>query len=1594
MATSFPPRTNTPPGIPVNLSARSYLRVLQAELDTEADTVRGAALLYEIASITELKLQEIDRSIELYQSAWTGNGQFRPSLQALMRLYEARRSYEHLERIFKEEARVAQNGEQQANSLVDLALLLIERQESVRESLELLEEALALDPNNRVAPLVLEHHYLVNRQSGLAEKIARMRVERIADLDLKTVLWWEIAAERERQGDHVSAIELLRRAAAETRESWRSLEIMERYARIHQIPEIIIDALQARAELTSKATGSELEPGSATSLLITRLGGMEQTIEYGAVLWREVARTRLALARDPWGAVSAYERAVAVAPTDLLLRYEQMEAFKAAGELTAYVQAARSLLEQRVSGPLKAVLYFGIAQAARVQGDQPEAVSALTSAVDADPNSAGALAALEEAWLENRSIAHLVNHLELRAATRQGQSRAAHLWRAGLLAAERLSDSPRASRLLREALAEWPAQLAIVRDLHGQALRFGDAATARQAAMALCRASEVDEAERCALYRERYQLERYVFKNLSDAEALLAEVSKDNCCKIWAPDAARLCAAAYQRFDRLAEAHLVLAARVAQDEIASAHFCAAARAWLFSGNEEAAHRALEDALARVPFNPYAIALLEEILLTRGATAELASLLRDSARSATSTRQAVYALLYAGMAAEKAGDLEIAQRCYEDAAERDPEALAPLCSLKKLGEKTSQLLVIAHALELLAAREAKIGAPSTAALRLGQYYELIGKPDLAVEPLKTTLYDQQVGLAAALSLTLLPYRLLTPFERDSAWARLGQMATGNFAQCVARIRAGVYFDQGRPQARRVLQQVCQDYPLDRWARLMSIGHAADAEERARAFIGLSQVTEDTPARLQLLLHGLRLYGYRHWSELGADGLPSAVDLVRMHAGRLLADIAADEGYTLFPATAERVAAQARRIESIDDPSRAELVKAAYLRDLYQAGCYSELCRQAEQWVTRDPADLAVWELLRVSARATGNWPLLAKACDTLAEHCQGVFFAALSEEAGAVYMNYLGRDDLAKLRLQSALALDPSRQLSFELLHQLLERGNESEHLLQLVSNHLTLVEDPSEKTRCLLEQARLQIELGDRADALTSLERIFELDPSHSAALILRAQVHVSLEQWPEAVEALIALGDRESGTETQFFSATGAAYLLERQLSNPGAAYLQLAILAHAQPVGREIFAKMASLAWLAGLHQEACEALTQAAALSDGQERARLEGYAGDIQKSVLDDRSAAAQAYRRALSVSPNYEPAVSALVELADTGERAERLADYERFVRRELESSPVDPKLLRQLLRFARLGAHRDLKYLVLNTLVSLKLADRDESAEVAQLTPSMPTRISGRLSEATFSALGAPDQKSNPARLVSRLSAAAVALEEISPGLYGATREQRIDASDTASPRQEVQELLDAFGLRIEEFFWGGNDSVRIAIIPKPGNVHIWIMGKEVKSPLSSAQRLTVVQLATTAYLQIAPFAVRRTIEQDLQWMRAIAFAAEAPFADSHAPADDGERNAAARYAKAISRKLRRELNSALVESGVNLEEISVYITAARRCLQRVGLLLVGDIQVALNDLLDFDSYQVQVSSEAMELIAFFVSPQHLALRREIGFGL
>lgn len=1566
---------------------------LKKELEATADRGRQAVIQYEIGHLTQRELANEAQAVREYLGAYNLDPKFRPPLLELVSIFERRRSSKNLLRLYDAQARSATTPREGASSLADRAILLTDHLGEGDDARGLLETAFQQAAEASDIALLLEHELFARGETDAAMAIVEARADLVRDPVLATLLRIELARAHEKSGDIDAAIDALRVALGAPVVRWRVLDELERIARAAGRPKELAAALEGQAKLAAAAARGEDKGQASGAFSLTRFPDQERASARASALFREAGRIRASALGDAERARRCYDDALALRPSDPLLRYERMLACELAGDLDGAAEEATNLLEAGAGGAMAAALQFRLAERAMLHGESEVAKRALEAGLEADPESAVLTAMLDDLTREMGDLPSAFARLMKRADSLEGAAKAESLFEAADLAAYRMADAPAARAAYTAAAEASEEPSTILREAFSSALRLGDAAGARQFAEALL-AQEIDGEERSALLRDTLELVRLVLEDGEAAQAVLDQALAAPDANEWAPDLARLTAALAGDATRLAAAHQALADRAADDETAAAHLCAKARAQVRAGDDDAAVESLRTALQRSPFHPYASALLEEVFRARGDAEEVVKLLREAADK-EGGHAAEQRLLLAGAAAEAADDVERAIQMYEEAAEKDLTSLAPVLALQRLatGQADDELLL--RSLEAASQREITAGEPGRHTLALGLHYDLIsGKPELAEDPLRLALASEDVALAAAVDLALLP--IAAGDATRIAGLELMLRASGDEAKpgILREAAAAALAVRDTAKAGALLDELGSVAPNDRWAAIARLRLAGLDEtrrgDRAKAWLSLGRATDDHDVAAELVNHGLRAQVLGE----GADAVDEAVivahEILSVAPESLHASIALDEALNAGDDPEGRAEALGSWLAHAGPAGRVGL-SLAHGRALATAGRPREALEVLLRVAATDDDDLASWETIRGCARDVEAWAPLVEACDRLAHIVpDDELKMLLWEESAAVLMDELDEGRRAERRLRRILAIDATRPIAYGRLHDLLADRGDDDGLLALVNNRIELVDEPEELVGLFYEQARLHRILGLSDDALGALDNLLMLESGHVGGLALLVELQVQRENWPGAVEALQALaGGDDVPASQRRIARLGAADFLDNKLNDAPGALAELNALHEGGLADIEIYERTATLAERLDEHDLAVEALGHAVehAPSAGVV-AQLERRAGAVHSEKRLDRGAAIDAYRRALAASATDVHAGQALADLLDDEETLQHSERFEQSVRNALAHTPTDGKLLRTLARAGLWRGDAGLQEAVLGILVGIGIASEDERKSWELGSHLLLPR--GALDDAALAMLRTPGVQAPPMRLAMAISSSAAEMDGLEPSGFGLGRG---DVVKEDSPlKAELRAFTQMFGLPAPELFTGGSLPTRLDIAPDHKGKPTWITGSDVRAPLSYDQRFTVGWLTLGVRLGVTPF-VRRGPTGAALALFAAAEAADVPLGAG------GNREGMAETKKRIYKTMPRRVRKSLPDIVRTFQDdgqgIDAWTQELARTAQRGGMLAANDPGTALRRVLGAapSPELVERSPDALDIFFFWLSPACIALRQKLGLS-
>lgn len=1574
-----PTETSVPDGSRVDVAKVAALR---AEMEASGgDRARQAMLAYEIGRTIEDGGGGEAAAVREYLGAYNLDPSFRPPLFELVRMFERRRSFKNLARLYEAELKSATSPAETSSALVDRASLLEDHLGQADAAGPLFEQAKTDDPDGLAALLMLERRAGLQGDEAAALSALEGRAARTKTPALRAILMVELARERERGGDVDAAIDTLRDAVRiGSDQRARVLRALEEIARKHGRAPELVAALEARATFDS---ADESSHGAALAAFV------------------EAARVRLDRLGDPEGARATIDRALALAPNEPALRRAHMLASESASDLSSAAADAAVLQDLVGAEHPVAALLLREAEAAQASGDVAAARSALDRAIAAEPRSAVLRAMHDDLSLALGEIDPVIARLERDASGAEPAAKATLLARAASFAANVAGDAPRAAALFVRAAEVSPDPAPVLRELLAVGISLAHAPTVSDATRRLLAVSD-DAEEKAALHHARYTALVASGASTDDNKVALDAAIADGA--VWAVTAQRLLAAADGDHDRLGRAHMLLAERAGDGDTAAAHLAAAARAFARADRHDDATAALRKALERAPGHRYSVALLEEIYRRKGDADAVVRILREAAEADQTGRAREAQLLVAGAAAESAGDLDLAAKTYEDALDRDAKALAPLLALRALSEKRGDTALEARTLAALAEHELSSGSAGRFNLELGEYLRDAGRSyDELVAPLRAALDTKETRAAAALDLALVAVppgaqptaridALTTLLGLSTDEARvaighelLGEAIAGHDAALVARVSA-------------LLEPEGSD-TSDVLTRLAAVnataGDVSKLAERARAIEALANGLSDTPqVAAELLLHASRV-------ELLADNTDSdavlrAADIADRAPDSLVAALAAVEALGDDDDIGERASALALWAPHVSGAVQ-HSIEAGAARLLALAGRTEEALPMLQRIFDRDASDLASAEMLRIAAREEQSWPDVVRACDRLAEATEGELRAQLLEEASAILMDHLEEDAAAEPRLRAAIAVDSARPIAYARLHDVLaDRGDEA-GLLALLNARIEVTDDPSDLAPLFYEQARLHRSLGDYEGAFAALENLLLLESEHLGGLALLVELHVQGEQFAEAVDALRQIASAEGVPASQRrIARLGAADFLDKRLDDARGALGELRQIEELGLADRALYERVATLAERLGDLDRASDALERGAEVErDPMKKAAVERRLAKLEMEARGRREHALAAYRRAIRAQPtDLESLRAASALIADATERRLLTEAPEAAFRAQLANEPLDEAALRALAAVADARGDRALGNAVARVLALTGLASAEERASLDDteiVRAPAPTPV---LSDVRFSALMSTPLAPAAAGAVGEIVLAAIETlteaDRLEPSTFGLGR------GDLAKPLtplvDEVMAIAAKFGAPAGDVWVGGRDPNLVTVIPIYKGKPAWILGANAASLSPADRRFRIGALAAGLRLGVGPLALRVLSggsDEVATQIYGTCVAAGAPLAASEGRA--GLADASRILGKAIGRRARRAVTEAVPRVGDGGRPVLDWARGLATTLAWVGSIAAGDPAPAMM-VAQFERGAAG-ALDARSVARFWVADSTLALRRELGLA-
>lgn len=1565
----------SPGGLLAEQSLEAQIGLLRAEEHICEDPIRRAALLYETASLIEEKQANDSLAIRDYLAAVNLAPQFRPPLYALIRMFERRRSFKNLIKLYEAEANSAVTAREKASALVDSGVLLADHLEQAELGHSMIEEAGQLDPSLQCAWLMLERTALCTGDQDAAERALLALAKSVDTPEWKAILNAEAAitmAERNRVDE---AIKLLRSCSDQAKHAGLYLQQLEHIARTHGRHHALVEALENQAALIQKLDGREV--GSL------------------ACLWGEAARLRARHGADPSLVIQNFRLAHAAAPEEMALTMEWCNYAAEHRPDSEVLNHIRSLQNNAPPASLHAALRVLEAEVAQALGQRDVALKALEQASAFSGDSCAARTLVRDYSRQGQSPQTRLQALVQHSAHDKAHSFSLQ-WEAGQIAADELLDASKARSLYQSAAQSAPDSTPVRRELYGGLLRLGDLYAAREVGAALLD-HDIDDAERSALLRDQYELLRDVFGDLQATEELLTSVLQIPAAKTWAPDAARIFAAMNDNSELCGTAHMALAEQCDDDRLAASHYCAAARAFARAHQPSSTLDALRKALALVPDHRYALALMQYLVQAGDRSPALITLFKQSAMSTAEPSGLESSLLAPAFESELNQDFAGAIQTYRQLSQLNPNAVAAFSHLRRVALRLGRKELLQEALEGLAARESAAGRSGLAVFELAEFRDLVSADVAGSKSLLfSVLHHPDVGISAAWMLLMQPKQEGDPDQRHAAVLRLLGASNGAKPAGLQRELISLSLtdasDKGVEAVADTIDDLLQSSSQDMWGHLSkyrSLRHRPlDVSPRAEALMQMARATSDRRIASDLMLHAVRTSILSETKDAQDDAVIFAHEL-DPHADPLAAAMAFDE--TLGSGDDPEMRAKAFEVWMQHvGPEWTINARAALGRALVAGGRYTDAIRVLGDVVAQSPDDLGAWEAMRYAARHAGMWAVAARACDRLSKHGPDGLRATLLEESALIWANELDNTEEAEPRLRKALALNPALRQAYDLYHRLLRSRNDTVGLIDLVRMRLVAVDTQAERCRLFYEQAILYRSIGNLEDCKHAVMQMLEIEPKHVGGLALFAETATMLEQWDTAIAVLRELAQAEVPASQRRLSRLTAANLLERKKNDPRAALTELRLLEQSGDHDPELLQRSALLAERTQQFEHAIISWTQLAQTASGSERAAIEKRIARIYTEHLHDRAAAIDAYQSALDADLTDVDACEALLaHTSDSHVRHQLIFSFREEIYRALKEAPLEPVLLRKLLRAALWAQDLDRERTILDVLTVLDLASAEERLRWQDLhSRSVPT-IRGVVEDDMLQILSA-SPSSGPVAMAAQIVAQALGnkpAQELKR--LGVDKSARVKRKAASQERDQLVAICTAFRVRVADVYVGGHTREGIAALDESG-ASIWILGHEVTAPFAARSRFAVGQLIyglRTGQVSL----MRRQSDQTAALLFDIAEAMGVSFAQSASFFDP--EGLAPIVMRGLSHKGRKTLEALWPQLDPSGDAIVNYCQALERSATRNGLMLAGDLEEALRFIVGHvvDRNHVLTSSLATDLLGFWISDSASLFRKRMA---
>jgi tetratricopeptide (TPR) repeat protein len=1628
--------------------------IYEKEIEREDDKKRKALYYHELGEIFERRLRKLGNAGKAYGQAVRLNPAFRANLAAVRRILFRREKWANVLKILDAELKLASSSTERADLLLEKAHLLERELEDPSGAQDCYRDAFEQNPKRLEALMALERLHSAQGDFESLVEICRRHAEAAQGTERKSAIYQVLARLMGKAGlGYEERKGVLREAEALVGGSENLFWDLERLAIAHEQFADLRDIVGRRADLLEAQQRHEEalavrrqqarvalfclgEPDDAWRILSAQ---REKTPTAPQLLvdltflgwrcgrWAELADLLAQRLEQPKTNSVADQRTLTLERSIALVR---------SGEAQQAVEVLQTVVDDSAEVAPDIRLFFE--RAAMTHGDSAalsDSLEKLRRSLEAHPPSSAARG--KEAYLA-RFLTLQAQLLAARATcsesadghddaedeTQQGVQD--HDLKASLL--------QRAGELCDRALALDPNLVAangLREELWTRAGRLEELATWQRERLA-----DADPDERVRLLESLVDLYRGRLGDFEKAiwalEQLAQNDPEDTLVLLrWAgalQEAGRWEAAA-EVVEKLA------AAAMDPQRQADLLLFAADLRWDKAEDADSALKLLKQAAAAAPDHPLATVMLEEVLRRAGRWEEMAAVLRDVVGRTLDPQQMETSMMKLAEVLElRLNRPDEAAAVYEELLEKFPESTSAPHALTRVWRKQGAKRALAGLLERQA--DEAVDADLKSAL----YEEAAGLYEQTADP--------QEGQSKAEELLQRTFEL-RPQDRNLAWGLTRmQIKRGDWAKTAETLEthlvalkekaaittepedeAGgqqdayastVPFSGVAEELAWVLEIASGDFggAWEQWQPLRSQDYA-EAHRAGWAEIrnAVRETDLDAQARIEAelaqaysgnLKEAMQIRSALHavvagrpcapvWKKMAQDGS----DLSRL-AASVLGDLDPEDGAELL----------AWRANLAEDTFEQAICLRAEALCLDRQGKVAEAAETISRVLTLQPEDYATVEYAAGLARRAGDDRALAGLLVKAGCLCSDDEEAATRLSEGAELLEAQKAHSEAAGAWRQVLVRRPGDEKAFQRLAELMETQQDWEGLVGLLSHRITVRADEAEEIALYLRRAEiLEKKHSDCRMAAADLKRVLQLSPQEPRAALRLGRLYANDGDLETARKYLQTCLEAAEDTKLRRAASFLLAEVLERkEQSTEALALLEDAVEqdpeAEVEGLERLLVALVRRREWERAV--ATLDRIKEQAA--DERAKALIERRKARLYRELMVNEGMANACLETARTLDPVEMAPVEALVahyKKIDDGAAVERVLESASATQRELLTANLRVEPLRNLARIAMLGTDNERRYWALACLSVLGALDATEKKWYREQREQSVTPAAQKLTEEVWrnQVVHPHFRVDGPWELWQRVAAAAYKIYEVDLSKHNIGRGERVSPKDAGGVFGEIVQWARAMGVSVADWCRWPGGGMHIRAAAQSGGIAMMVGERlaEREDPLSRDVLYLLGKVLGRCRTDTVPLLDCKPA--DVQLLMTAA-AHEGGAAVEHSFSSEQVDGVARTIKKALSRKERKALGEGAMVFARAPFSAEQWLEGIRQTEIRCGLVLSGNLEAAISDVMDIASAdwkaldsadraeKLKKKPIAMDLITYAVSDALRGARQDLGLVL